>query len=284
MTRSIAGPAVRAMSVASGRLSYRLRMLPGFLIVGAQRCGTTSLYRALSAHPAVLKAFAHKGVHYFDVAYERKLSWYQAHFPLRVRARAVARAVGGPAMTFESSPYYMFHPLAAARIAHDLPAVRLLVLVRDPVARAYSAYTHELARGFESEPFERALELENARLAGEGERIVNQPDYLSHSHRHHAYRGRGQYIEQIERLEALFGRDRIHVIDSGDFFAEPKRVYDSALDFLGLPHRGYPVFERHNARPRAPLAQSVRAALDTHFVPYDARLAAWLGTQPSWRR
>ena len=102
-------------------------------------------------------------------------------------------------MTFESSPYYMFHPLAAGRIARDLPGVKLLVLVRDPVERAYSAHAHELARGFETEPFERALELEDERLGGEAERITADPAYLSHSQQHHAYVARGQYADQLER-------------------------------------------------------------------------------------
>jgi hypothetical protein len=89
----------------------------------------------------------------------------------------------------------------------------------------------------------------------------------------------------------LFGRDRIHVVDSGDFFAAPEPVYDGALDFLGLarPGRGYPAFERHNARPRSPMAETpkaekMRAKLDGHFVPCDEQLTRWLGQVPSWRR
>ena len=69
-------------------------MLPGFLIVGAQRCGTTSMYRTLSQHPAVLKAVLHKGVHYFDTGYDHGLAWYQGHFPLRARAAAARRVTG----------------------------------------------------------------------------------------------------------------------------------------------------------------------------------------------
>ncbi len=268
----------------AGRITARARMLPGFLIVGAQRCGTTTMYRALSQHPYVLKAVLHKGVHYFDVAYDRGMDWYQAHFPLKARARWIGRAHGASPLTYESSPYYMFHPLAGERIARDLPGVKLLVLVRDPVSRAYSAYTHEFARGYEDQDFEIALELEETRLKGEVERIIGNPHYQSHSHRHHAYRTRGQYIEQLERLEALFGRDRIHVVDSGDFFVEPKRVYDALLEFLELPNQGYPSFEAQNARPRTPMPESVRVALDDHFLPFDERLAEWLGRDPSWRR
>jgi hypothetical protein len=259
-------------------------MLPGVLIVGAQRCGTTSMYRTLSQHPAVLKAVLHKGVHYFDMNYDRGLGWYRAHFPLRVSARRAARAAGDPVLTFESSPYYMFHPCAADRIARDLPGVKLLVLVRDPVERAYSAYAHELARGFETESFERALALEPERLRGEAERMARDPAYLSHAHQHQAYRARGQYCEQLERLERIFGAERIHVVDSGDFFTKAGPEYDAVLEFLGLRSHGYPGFERHNARSRADMPPVLRAQLASYFEPFDQRLTRWLGKSPSWRR
>src|ERR1035438_7721757 len=135
--------------------------------------------------------------------YGRSLGWYQAHFPLAARARRLQGSTAITPLTFESSPYYMFHPLAPARIARDLPGVKLLVLVRDPVERAYSAHAHELARGYETEPFEQALELEDQRLAGEAERIVSQPGYHSHSHQHHAYLTRGLYADQIGRVDKL---------------------------------------------------------------------------------
>jgi hypothetical protein len=274
-----------ALSVAAafGQLTHSARMLPGFLIVGAQRCGTTSMYRALSQHPIVLRAVLQKGVHYFDTDYVRGMGWYQAHFPLKARARWVGRSAGLAPMTFEASPYYMFHPLAGERIARDLPGVRLIVLVRDPVERAYSAHAHELARGYETEPFERALELEAARLDGEVERLMADPAYVSHGHQHHAYVARGRYVEQLERLERLVGRDRIHVVDSSAFFADPEPAYEAVLDFLGLPHCGNVAFERHNARSRAPMPESLRTELAAYFRPYDSRLGRWLGGEPSWQ-
>jgi hypothetical protein len=258
-------------------------MLPGFLVVGAQRCGTTSMYRALVQHPAVMKAVLQKGVHYFDTDYGRGMGWYQGHFPLTAHARWVGRSAGMPPVTFEASPYYMFHPLAAERIARDLPGVRLLVMVRDPVERAYSAHAHELARGYETEPFERALELEAARLDGEDERLVADPFYVSLSHQHQAYRARGRYAEQLERMEKLVGRDRIHVVDSAAFFADPGPAFGGVLDFLGLPRRAGVVFDRHNARPRSPMTEALRTELEEYFRPYDTRLAGWLGGEPSWR-
>lgn len=264
-----------------GRLSAPARMTPSFLIVGGQRCGTTSLWRALVQHPDLIGPPRHKGVHYFDVHYQEGPTWYRGHFPLTARAR---RAAHGTPITGEATPYYMFHPLAAERIARDLPDARLLVLLRDPVERAYSAHTHEARRGHESESFERALELEPARLDGEVERMRADPSYYSHVHRHNAYLTRGEYIDQILAMEKLVGRDRIHVVDSHEFFEQPWDVLPGVLDFLGLPAHQAMQVGQENARPRAPMAESLRTRLMAHFEPYDERLASWWGRTPRWRR
>jgi hypothetical protein len=275
--------AVQAVTVTAGRLTSPWRMTPGFLVIGGQRCGTTSMYRTLSQHPAVLKAVRHKGVHYFDTDYDKGMAWYRAHFPLQRTADQVERRLGVRPLTFESSPYYMFHPLAAERIERDLPGVKVIVLLRDPVERAYSAHAHELARGYEDQDFEKALALEDSRLEGEAERLIADPHHRSHSHQHHGYLQRGRYVEHLERLEKVFGRDRIHVVDSHRFFTDPEPVHDEVLEFLGLPHMGYPVFEQHNARPRSPMPAELRERLEAHFEPYDERLVSWLGHPVSWR-
>jgi hypothetical protein len=279
---------VHAGSRGYGRLTAERRVLPSFLICGGQRCGTTSLYRALSAHPAILKAVLHKGVHFFDVDYARGLSWYRAHFPVRRRVEHIERVHGVAAHTFESSPYYMYHPHAVARIAADLPGVKVVVLVRDPVERAYSQHAHEVARGFEPErDFATALALEAERLRGAHDRLRADPYAYDFAHQHHAYTARGEYIEYLEPMASLLGRGRIHVMDSAEFFTAPRAAYDGVLRFLGLPKptalgAAYPVFEQHNARPRSRLAPDLGAALATHYAPYDARLASWLGAAPSW--
>jgi hypothetical protein len=270
--------------VTAGRPVHRARMLPGFLIVGAERCGTSSMFEVLRQHPAVVSAvLPRKEVHYFDDKYDRGLAWYRCHFPLRARVSLATRGTGVAPVAFEATPYYIFHPLAPERIHRDLPGIKLLVMLRNPVERAYSAHALRVGRGYETEPFERALELEDSRLAGEAERLVAKPGYVSFNHRHFAYRTRGQYAEQLERLEQVFGRDRIHVIDSGDFFADPGQVYDQVLDFLGLPQYR-PAFERPSTRSRPPMPDTVRTALEDYFRPHDERLAAWLGHEPSWRR
>jgi hypothetical protein len=272
----------RRASRTVGAATAGMRMRPSAIVVGAQRCGTTSLYRALMTHPAVLPPVMHKGINYFDVNYDRGPDWYYGHFPIQRRARRAGGTSVAP-IAFEASGYYMFHPLAPERLARDLPEVKLIALVRDPVERAYSAHKHEKARGFESETFERALGLEEERLDGEVERMRRDPMYHSFSHRHHAYRGRGRYAEQITTLVNLFGDDQVLVMESEAFFEHPEREYERVLDFLGLPSVMPERFDKYNGRPRAPMDASTRQQLRWYFKGPDAALAEILGRAPTWQ-
>lgn len=276
--------ALQVGTVTYGRATAPLRLTPTLLQVGAQRSGTTSMYRALAQHPALCKPVLHKGVHYFDTDYHRGAAWYRGHFAVRPVAQRAAARLGVEPVAFESSPYYMCHPLAPGRIARDLPGVRLLVLLRDPVERAYSAHSHELARGYETLPFEAALDAEPDRLAGEDERLAADGAARSHSHQHHAYVARGEYVTYLERLEALVGRERLHVVDSSEFFTAPEEVFAGVLRFLRLPEHPGVRFEQHNARHRSSLPAHLRTRLEEHFGPWDERLATWWGRQPSWHR
>ncbi len=272
----------RALSVQVGSVTASRRQLPSFILVGAQRAGTTSLFRALMSHPLIYSANFHKGVNYFDVNYGRAFSWYQGHFPTAASLRRRSLETSGEPITFEASGYYMFHPCAAERLARHLPEVKILAMLRDPVERAYSAHKHELARGYETEQFERALELEDERLEGQTERMVADPDYQSFSHRHHAYLRRGHYAEQLDRIGEFFAKDQIHVIESEAFFERPETTYGGLLDFLELPPILPDRFDRWNARPSSPMPESTRTRLREHFEPHDRALTALLGRDPAW--
>lgn len=267
-----------------GKLTASSRMKPRFLIVGAQRCGTTALYKSLVQHPGVLGAGLHKGVHYFDTNYHKGPDWYLGHFPMYSTARRVGRRTGVMPITGEASPYYMFHPLAGERIAEHLPDVKLVAILRDPVERAYSAYTHERARGFETETFERALALEPDRLRGEEERLRRNTRYVSLHHQHNAYLARGRYVEQLQRLERFIGRDRLLVLDFDELFGDLGRSLPPLLDFLGLPDWSPGEIAKRNARPRTEMPGETRAWMHDYFAECDEKLATWWGRTPSWRR
>lgn len=267
---------LRSVLTMWGMATAQWRKPPDFLVIGAQRAGTTTLYRLLSEHPGIIRPTVSKGIGYFDVHYGKGLRWYLSHFPLNVGHKKARLA-------FESSGYYLFHPLAAERIAHDRPDIRVVAMLRDPVERAYSAHQHERARGFETEDFEQALALEQRRLSGEVDRLRNELGYESHEHRHHAYVTRSQYSEQLQSYIDHLGRDRVFIIDADRFFADPEVEFTELQRWLGLDIWMPDKVERWNARTREPIDPELRQRLMRHFEPYDAALAEMMGRPPSWR-
>lgn len=276
-------PVVRATYHQIATRTPKLRMLPSFIVIGGQRCGTTTIFKLLEDHPQVLRPPIEKGTDYFTFHYDRSMDWYRSQFATSA-SRRLRPDKSAQAVSFEACTYYMFHPFALERIANDLPGIKLVAMLRDPVERAYSAYKHEFARGFEPEAdFEHALKLEDDRLDGEIEKMAADPSYESFAHRHHAYRRRGQFAEQLERAYRLFPAEQIHVMDSGRFFADPATEYKRLLDFLELDERTPKVFPRYNARPGVPMPEGARILLTDHYSDHDARLATMLGHDPSWR-
>lgn len=259
------------------------RPLPDFLIIGAQRCGTTSLYRYLCAHPGVVPAVLNKGIHYFDTDWGQSLRWYRSHFPTAGYRRWRARQGGvDRVITGEGSPYYVFHPLGPERIASVLPDARFVLVLRDPVSRAYSHYNHEVARGFEDLGFDDALEAEEGRLAGEEARMRDDPTYRSFHHQHHSYIARGMYADQIRRWNAIFRPEQLLVLDSAAFFADPDAAYRSVLRFLGLEERSLADYRQLNAHRYEPMSDRARDLLTERFAEPNRQLVRDLGPRFAW--
>jgi hypothetical protein len=278
----LARRAARWSAQAYARPTAGLRLLPDYLIIGAQRAGTTSLHRYLIQHPGVRTTLRTKGVHFFDTGYGRGMSWYASRFPTRLTAWYVARRHGVELRTGEASPYYLFHPLVPDRVAEHLPQVKLIALLRDPVQRAYSHYQHEVARGFERLPFEEAIDAEPARLAGETERLAAEPLYNSFEHQHHSYLARGCYAEQLDRWRARFDDQQLLVLSSERFFREPEAIFARVLDFLELPVFAPGAYEKHNAHEYRQMGDRVRGRLLEHYREPNRRLYESIGDDFGW--
>lgn len=246
------------------------------MVIGGQRCGTTTIFKLLAAHPQIRRPIAEKGTDYYTLHYLRGLDWYRSRMPLTLGS-------WGHKMAFEACTYYMFHPFAIERIARDFPDIKLVAMLRDPVARAYSAYKHELARGYEKETdFLTALTLEPDRLRGEIERMRCDVSYESFSHRHHAYLSRGQFAEQLERVYHNFPREHVHVMQSEAFFADPNAEFGRLTAFLKIDPWMPSRVEKHNARPGSAIPRDAEDFLIQHYQPHNEALAELLGSAPAW--
>jgi hypothetical protein len=280
--RTVRWAALTAVRPTSGR-----RMLPDYVIVGAQRAGTTSLHRHLLKHPNVARTLLGlKGMHYFSTNYGRGWSWYRSHFPTNAAKARFEEQSGTRLVVGEGSPYYIFHPLALDRMAKALPDTKVIVMLRDPVVRAYSHYQHMLFEGLERVPtFEEALALEPKRLEGEAERIVAEPGYRSFHHQHHSYVARGHYAEQIAKLWSLFPREQTLILRSEDFLADPASGLAQTVRFLGLPAFEFPAeLREHNVGRYPKINPETKARLAEHFAEPNRRLHELLGRDMGWSR
>jgi len=269
-----------------GELTAALRPGPDFVIIGAKRGGTTSLYNYVLDHPGVQPVFPGrqniKGVHYYDSEYGRGLRWYRSHFPAEAGGRPLARPWLGTAIAGEASPYYLFHPLAAGRLARDYPQMRVIVLLRDPVERAYSHYKERRRHGGEWLSFEDALAAEPERLRGEEARILAEPGYRSRAHEDHSYLAQGRYLDMLPRWFDRFGRDQFYLTASENFYADPAGVVGEVWSFLGLPPATLTNARRYNFHEAAGLAAATRDRLRAEFADHNAKLAEYLGQPLPW--
>jgi hypothetical protein len=198
---------------------------------------------------------------------------YRAYFPLRSRCRAEGvRRIG------ESTPYYLFHPAAAASAVRLDAAVRAegrslkaIAVLRDPAERAWSHYCHGRRLGIESMSFVEALERED-------ERTRDDP----FSHRHHSYRARGLYAEQLARWFAALGRDRVLVLEFGDLLTMDESLRERLRLFLGVDHAFSGRFPGLNAGKGEPMPEDARRLLRRSFEGPDRELAHLLGMRCSW--
>jgi len=263
-----------------GKTTSSVRPLPDFLVIGAQKAGTTALYAYLVRHPAIVGP-SWKEVSYFDRHYARGEAWYRGNFPTKLRHAVAARRSGARAIAGEASPSYLFHPSAPERVAALVPNARLIALVRNPIDRALSHYHHEVALGRESLSFEDALAQEDERMRGELERM-RDPRYFSHAWWNYTYASRGLYADQLERWLAVFPREQLLVVPSEDLLDRPAETYARVLEFLGAPGHELDAYPRIFTREYSSMDAETRASLAERFAEPNARLYALLGRDLGW--
>src|SRR4030067_1481890 len=212
------------------QVTYPIRLTPDFIIIGAQRCGTTSLYNYLIKHPGVVSALQ-KEVHCFDYNFNKGIAWYRSHFPSYFYRYNVRQKFKHNCLTGEASPYYIFHPHAPWGISETIPKVTRILLLRNPVDRAYSHYHLEVRLGHETLSFEDAIKREADRLYGELEKMLENEDYYSFNHINYSYLSRGIYVDQIRYWMSFFPKEKILILKSEEFYVNPSIIFRKVIEF-----------------------------------------------------
>lgn len=261
------------------QVTWSTRVVPDFMIIGAQKSGTTSLFYYLSQHPQIIPSYR-KEVHFFDGGlnpnidtFNKGEAWYRSHFPLK-------RNIDNKQKVFEASPLYIFNPLAPQRISAIVPNVKLIAILRNPVERAISHYFHEKRKNREPLSIMEALRSEEEQLGP----VLEKQDYKNDIFTHHSYKSRGLYHEQLKRYLNYFPMNNILVINSDTLFRQPHDTLRRVFDFIDVD----PDFVVNDLKPRNvgsnrnKVTPDVYEYLEDYFRVHNQDLYELIGENYDW--
>lgn len=270
----------KKLKLGLGGLTSWVRVMPDTLIVGAQRCGTSSLFRYLARHPRVLKGLR-KEVDFFNRFGEPGFdeAWYRSHFPTSWTVAVAAGVRGGPVRVLEASPNYLWYAPSFRTMRETLPDARLIVMLRDPVERAHSHYRKNLAGGSRPAAFESCVE---RGIAWASEGVLDADRFVRRGGRGEEVVARGLYAPQLEAVFRHFPREQVHVLRSEDLYGDPHGTTQQVLGFLGLPPHRLPAYPVRNRKPGPALEPGIERRLRRFFRPHNERLYELLGRDFGW--
>lgn len=246
---------------------------PNFMIIGAEKSGTSSLYGYITQHPQVLIP-AEKEIHFFTYNFEKGLDWYQSHFP--PIPETLSNIVTGEA----STSYIGCHNNAPQRVQNAYPQVKLIAVLRNPVERAISNY-HQLVRlGKEKRTLEEVMTTEMNFLRGVENLDGVQQQYWQ-TERGNIWNS--LYIHFIEKWLNVFPVEQLLILRSEELFEQPQKTMEKVFQFLGLTNysfSSYPIYNKGETYTQ-PDAKNIQQ-MKVFFDPYNQQLEALLGCELNW--
>jgi hypothetical protein len=262
------------------RATARWRRLPDFIVIGAQKGGTTALFAYLLQHPQVGRPWK-KELNFFSRHYRRGEPWYRARFPLR-------REMIGGEILGEASPSYMPFPAAPARMREVVPRAKLIALLRDPTERAISHYFHSVRHGMERRPilqaFSATADWLRATLTSRDTADVRPAPWPLRADPWLSYLYRGVYVDHLRRYHRYFGRDQLLIVRSEDLRTRRFETLARVFDFLGIDptHRPGDVRPRRVGTNKQAVPGEVYELLRGYYRPHNERLYEYLGRDFGW--
>jgi sulfotransferase family protein len=264
---------------------------PDFIIAGAQKSGTSSLYHYLSQHPNLL-ASTPKEVRYFDRDdnFRKGKNWYHRSF---INLNGDKENY----LCFEATPEYLYRSFAAKRIHDEYPNLKVIAILRSPVKRAYSAwnmyrhfldvkripqgYVHKQENNLVTEffkakqfpSFEEAIDSELIKIKNDSP--LEEPALLR----------RGIYLAQIQRFHNLFGKDKVLVLGIGDLKQNRKEVLNTVLRFLNLEESDWTFLQDEKiniGNYSNKMNKETEDRLNKFYEPHNTALFEYLGTKLNW--
>jgi len=262
-------------------LTSSSRVLPDFIIIGAGRAGTTALYTYLIQHPSIITASTDNDepvadLHFFEYMISDKISWYKSHFPRKSKNSFV---------TGEFTSTYMYHKNVPERIFNLIPKIKLIVILRNPIDKAYSTYNQQSHFNEVTSSFEETIKAEFARIDLNKNHIEytnNNPNfdnYVEYNIIRH-----GIYFNYLEKWLKIFPKKQIFVVDSNELENFPQQTLNKVFEFLNLSPHEIPNLAKVNVGKYSPMTESTRESLIEFYKPHNAKLNNLLGTNFDWNK
>ena len=256
-------------------------MMPDFVIIGAMKSGTTSLYDFVIKHPAIAPAST-KELNYFSVLYTLGELWYRSNFPTKISRYYFHKKTSQKLLSGEATPTYLFYPIVPSRMKEVLRDIKLIVILRNPVDRAYSNYNDIVRRNNETLSFEKAIKMEEERCAEERKRLIQDPDFVPIHYKDRSYLARGVYVDQLERWFRYYSKKQFLILATEDFRKNPQRTLDQIFDFLEVSPFQIENLKNLNVGNYKAMNKDTRKFLIEYFKPHNKRLSKLLQRDFDW--
>lgn len=255
-----------------------LRRFPNFIIIGSAKSGTSSLYDYIVQHPEIdilpnykRRLPKEKEIYFFDENFSLGKFWYKSNFSFTFLKKQMG----------EANPNYLYHPSVPNRIQKTIPNCKFIVILRNPVDRAYSDYQMKVKNKLEKLTFEEAIRDEDKRIKGEFERIIEKQEF-SFNFTAYSYLNRGKYAEQLERWFKKFSRKQFHILSTDDLKKNSNHVLNEIFEFLGLDRQKIDILTKKNTGNYKSMNIETRTELVEYFKPHNERLYKLLGRNFEW--
>ncbi len=241
---------------------------PSFLIIGAPKCGTSSLYSYITEHPNVISPLL-KEINFFNKNFSKGINWYLSHFALLPEGKYV---------TGEATPLYLYHSDTPERVSDCFPDVKLIIILRNPVDRAISDYYHRARNKRLKMTFEEVFSPRLSEFQGVTNILENE-NYLMDKNE---IIWRGMYFSFVEKWMNLFSREQVMVLQNEDLLENPGMVMQNVFKFLDIPSYESSSYAKKNVGSYSSLPDSIREEFSKLYHYHNQRLEDYLEIKLNW--
>ena len=267
------------------KMTSRLRQLPDFIIIGAGRAGTTALYSYLIQHPLIAAASTDNNesvadLHFFEYIISNNIQWYKSHFPILF---SKSNKHKNSFITGEYTSTYMYHPDVPKRIFNLLPKIKLIVILRNPIDKAYSTYQQQFRFGEYTTSFEDAINAEFRRIdLNKDFPELNSNNYDFENFVAQNIIRHGVYADYLETWLKIFDRKQILILNSDDLKKSTKETLRRVFNFLNVSNYDIKDTSQVNVGKYPTINKITRKKLIEFFKPHNQRLNKLLDTEFDW--